>query len=475
MGETLKSFYNNFNKHSLELAPFVIAFFAVLICFLIVSFFENTLGIELSKTIKIIGYAIFVAGAYIRAFWLNVFRKKSKKITMIIANDSIINDLKLFNKNINEIISNDLNKLDIDVIIPNRSARYLFNFFLKSYPNLNSFQKWYIEKYYKWTKSTILIFGHADFTAFKEKECHSINPKLYFYYDPNSLEEKEVEIIKSLENATLNVKVANEKEDSIRIGKILSIYCRTSLILIDYYVNNIEISIDTIIDIYSDIEVISLDETLLNDILKTFKDLTTLIIKINSGELQNINDEDGYCKAEKILKLCGLYLKYNPNDLDVLNDKLYWEMSLRIGKFDNERDLIRFAKELKLQTELFKDNNDYALLANVAYLTLLSGNIEFSESLYERIFFAKKSGIMAAKNTEKDIYQYMVNTMKFGKNFEIVYANYVFGLIHMYFKEYDDSKNKALRSFQFVLNNSNNKELKKNAVSKIVKIKTGRY
>lgn len=475
MVETLKSFYNNFNKYSLELAPFVIAFFAVVICFLIVSFFEIILDIELSKTIKIISYAIFITSAYIRAFWLNVFRKKSKKITLIIANDSIINDLKLFNKNINEIISIDLNKFDIDIIIPNRSARYLFNYFLKSYPNLNKYQQWYIEKYYKWTKSTILIFGHADFTTFKEKECHSINPKLYFYYDPNLLDEKVVEIIKSLENATLNVKVENEKEDSIRIGKILSIYCRTSIILIDYYVHNVEISIDTLIDIYSDIEVIGLDETLLNDILKIFKDLTTLIIKINSGELQNINDEEGYCKAEKILKLCGLYLKYNPKDLDVLNDKLYWEMSLRIGKFDDERDLIRFAKDLKLQTELFMDNNDYPLLANVAYLTLLAGNIEFSESLYERIFFAKKSGIMDAKDTEKDIYQYMVNTKKYGKDFEIVYADYVFGLIHMYFKNYDDSKNKALRSFQFVLNNSSNKELRKNALSKIVKIKTGRY
>ena len=156
-------------------------------------------------------------------------------------------------------------------------------------------------------------------------------------------------------------------------------------------------------------------------------------------------------------------------------DKLYWEMSLRIGKFDDERDLIRFAKDLKLQTALFMDNNDYPLLANVAYLTLLAGNIEFSESLYERIFFAKKSGIMDAKDTEKDIYQYMVNTKKYGKDFEIVYADYVFGLIHMYFKNYDDSKNKALRSFQFVLNNSSNKELRKNALSKIVNIKTGRY
>ena len=249
MVETLKSFYNNFNKYSLELAPFVIAFFAVVICFLIVSFFEIILDIELSKAIKIISYAIFITSAYIRAFWLNVFRKKSKKITLITANESIINDLKLFNKNINEIISIDLNKFDIDIIIPNRSARYLFNYFLKSYPNLNKYQQWHIEKYYKWTKSTILIFGHADFTTFKGKECHSINPKLYFYYDPNLLDEKVVEILKSLENATLNVKVENEKEDSIRIGKILSIYCRTSIILIDYYVHNIEISIDTLIDI----------------------------------------------------------------------------------------------------------------------------------------------------------------------------------------------------------------------------------
>ena len=54
MVETLKSFYNNFNKYSLELAPFVIAFFAVVICFLIVSFFEIILDIELSKAIKII-------------------------------------------------------------------------------------------------------------------------------------------------------------------------------------------------------------------------------------------------------------------------------------------------------------------------------------------------------------------------------------------------------------------------------------
>lgn len=475
MKESFKYFFKYFNKHSLELAPLVITCFVVLICSFVVYFTEKVLCIDLSKNTKILVFAVSIFGAFVRAFWLNVTKNKTKKITMIIANDSILNDLKLFNKNINKIVSKELKKFDIDVIVPNRSARYIFNFIMRSYPNLNSFQKWYISNYYKWTRSTILIFGHVDFTTFKEKECHSISPKLYFYYDKNSFDKNVVDNIKRLENATFNIKVENEKDDSTKIAKLLSIYCRISTLLIDYYLYHDEISVESVIDLYLDFEVVNLDEDLLNDVLKAFKDVTSLIISNNSVTLQNINNEKEYAKAEKILKLCDLYLKYNPNDFDVLNDKLYWEMSLRIGMFDSEKDLIHFAKELKLKAELFENTNDYALLANVAYLTLLSGNIKFSEYLYEKIFFAKKCGITAARYVEKDIYQYMVNTKKYGKDFEIVYADYVFGLIHMYFKNYDDSKNKALRSFQFVLDNSNNIELKKRALSKIVKIKTGRY
>lgn len=175
-------------------------------------------------------------------------------------------------------------------------------------------------------------------------------------------------------------------------------------------------------------------------------------VKANSFDSENF--------IINMIEILDIYLKFCPNDISALNDKMYYKMEY-IGKLKNITFEEYKTEVRKILAEYSAIPNDaepyYSLCASKAYLNLIAGNHDLAEYYFNELY--KKD--IAARSARADAYAYYRKNMN--NTYERIYALYSIAL----YKYYTSSDlGNAKRIFEY---------LSKNKKDSYIARKSGRY
>lgn len=180
--------------------------------------------------------------------------------------------------------------------------------------------------------------------------------------------------------------------------------------------------------------------------------------KVKENIATNSSDSESF--ITDMIDILNIYLKFCPNDVAVLNDKMYYEMEyvgrMRDITFEEYKTEVR--KILSEYTTISADAEPYySLCASKAYLNLIVGNYDLAEYYFDELY---KDDI-DARPARIDAYAYYSKNLN--NRYERIYALYAIALYK--YKTSSDLYN-AKRIFE---------HLSKNKIDPYIAKKSGRY
>lgn len=341
---------------------------------------------------------------------------------------------------------------DININTPNILCRYLFNNLFFNYPYLSPIKSFILNIIAKISRSDLIFFGQIEpinhnGTLHKTLKINTYLPS--YDKDVNMYINKLNILFNKTSFCYSDTDEANGLKDLVEFMEFCS-----DIFLVLYYIesNNTIESFDIISELckFFDTDTFDNDNNIrYKESLKNIIDY--LLVNVSYSNISGLEYTSQETFIDLMIRICGKFLSlFDENDTDVLLTYQYFKMLK--SQRDSNCSYGDFQKNIKGMLECcekisYLDENHIAILANRAYLHLLTKDYEKSLELYDELFQLSNA---KTRNTLAQIFEYYRDVPQ--NSYEYEFAKFAYAYYNYKKNSAPIAKQLAERDFKYLVN-----------------------